>query len=178
MHILIVAQPMGLRRWFKGADTTVLARYLQNKYNRVLADFCGPHEHHLVTIYEGMCECNAFLSGLYHQPLWILPSDAWVLATHAIKFLESHNKAASYALHTLALPRFKTVPKVHMLAHFVHDLYEASYRQQPLLNFLSYSCQLDEDFIGRIAFQSRQVSVRTVHYRTLQRFLVNLAIRW
>ena len=78
----------------------------------------------------------------------------------------------------MVLPRFKTVLKVHMLAHFVHDLYEASYRQQPLLNFLTLSCQLDEDFIGRVAFQSGQVSVRSVHYRTLQRFLVNLAIRW
>ena len=151
---------------------------MQYKYGRILAEEMQEHERYFEAIYNAASGINAFLSGLFRQPLWVEPEAADGLAKHGMKFMESFCFAAHYALNVLQTPRFKIPPKLHMLAHFCHKLYSASQARLPLLNFLSSSCQMDEDFIGKIAFQSRQVSIRTVHRRSIQRYLVNLAIRW
>ena len=167
-----------LRRWFKGNDSRILVRWLDYTYTRVLADFEDDHENYVVAIQRGLKAINKFISGLFRQSLWIEPGDAWVLATHGMKFMDAYNMVANYALKTLQLPRFKVPPKLHMFAHLVHDLYAAHRTIRACMNVVASSCQMDEDYVGRVAFQSRQVSIRSVHERKIQRYLVNLCLRW
>ena len=76
--------------------------------------------------------------------------------------MKAFNHAAAEAVN-LGVSRFKIMPKFHFFAHLVHYMRKACSKGDPSLNVLAYSCQLDEDFIGRISGQSRQVSIRAVH---------------
>lgn len=49
---------------------------------------------------------------------------------------------------------------------------------KPVPNPLTYSCQMDEDLVGRVSAFSRVVSSRTIHERTLSRYQVALAGKW
>ncbi|CAE7230697.1 unnamed protein product [Symbiodinium pilosum] len=160
-----------------GADTTLLAKYLQTLYGCVLAD-CGiEEESFLEVIYDGLVAINKFMSSIYHQPLWVEAVDAGQIADLGMDFMKAFNHAAAESLN-LGVPRFKIMPKFHFFAHLVHYMRKACSKGDPSLNVLAYSCQLDEDFIGRISGQSRQVSIRTVHERSIQRYFLNLGLRW
>ena len=165
------------RRWFKGNDTTIMSKWLEWKVGRLLADCDEAVEGPLQVIFEGLAASNACLSGLYHQPLWIAPADALHIARSGFVFLSSLSRAANHFLEASS-PRYKLNPKCHMFSHVLHRLWHASSLNLVSLNVLAESCQQDEDFVGRISFQSRQVSIRTVHLRTLQRYCLNLGLRW
>ena len=45
-------------------------------------------------------------------------------------------------------------------------------------NILMFSCQMDEAYVGKISAISRTVSLRTVHTRTLTRYLIALVANW
>ena len=117
------------------------------------------------------------MSSIYHQPLWLQPTDAARIAQQGMLFMRAFNCAASRALEK-SVPRFKVMPKFHFFAHIVHSMRRAARMDQVSLNALAYACQLDEDFVGRVSGQSRNVSIRNVHERTLQRYCLNLALRW
>ena len=128
-------------------------------------------------IYAGMLAVNRFMRRVYSLPLWLKPQDAAELASNGLLFLRAHNAAARSSL-AAGRPRFKVMPKYHLFCHLIYYLQRSSERNVDCLNILCFSCQLDEDFIGRVASQSRNVSIRTVHERTIQRYLLNLALRW
>ena len=169
--------PIDSRRWFKGNDTTIMAKWLEWKVRRLLADCDEAVETPLRVIFDGLAGINACLSALYHQPLWIAPSDALGIARSGFVFLSSLTQAANHFLQA-SRPRYKLNPKAHMFSHVMHRLWKTGSQGLTSLNILAESCQQDEDFVGRISFQSRQVSIRTVHARTLQRYCLNLGLRW
>ncbi|CAE6949221.1 unnamed protein product [Symbiodinium sp. CCMP2456] len=166
-----------VRRWFKGNDTTIIAKYLEVKYKQLLADCDSAIEGVLSAIYGGLVAINIFMRKVYAVPLWVSPADASELASQGLLFMRAFNAAAHSALGA-GKPRFKYMPKFHLFAHLIHYLRRSAERRIYSLNIISFSCQLDEDFIGRVAAQSRNVSIRTVHDRTVQRYLLNLALRW
>lgn len=165
------------RRWFKGADTPLLAKFLQYRYSRVLADCDEADEAVFRTIYDGLKHINGFMRAIYEQPLWVEPTDVENIAQMGLGFMRALNQAARHALE-LQRPRFKIQPKFHLFAHLVHSMSLASQSGATSLNILAHSCQMDEDFIGKISSQSRHVSIRTVHCRTIQRYCLNLALKW
>ena len=63
------------RRWFKGADTPLLAKFLEYKYERVLAD-CDEADEPVFRCYPmmGLKDINNFMRSIYSQPLWIQPN--------------------------------------------------------------------------------------------------------
>ena len=95
-----------------------------------------------------------------------------------MKFMDAHDRVAHYAMYTVTKPRFKMPPKIHMFAHVIHDVCCMHRNQTPSLNILVGSCQMDEDLIGKVSCQSRQVSIGTVSQRTIQRHRLNLALKW
>ena len=165
------------RRWFKGADTPLLAKFLQYRYCRALADCDEADEPVFRTIHAGLKHINGFMRAIYEQPLWVEPNDAANIAQMGLGFMRALNLAAQQALD-LQRPRFKIQPKVHLFAHLVHGMFLASQSGATSLNILAHSCQMDEDFIGKISMQSRHVSIRSVHCRTIQRYCLNLALKW
>ncbi|CAE7252654.1 unnamed protein product [Symbiodinium sp. CCMP2456] len=164
-------------RWFKGNDTTILVKFLEWKYKQVLADCDSELESVLTVIYNGLVAINNFMRSVYAQPLWVRPEVCGQMARQGMIFMKSFNSAAARALG-LGQPRFKYMPKFHLMAHIFHSLQKNASEGVLGLNVLAFSCQMDEDFIGRVAGQSRNVSIRTVHDRTVQRYLLNLAMRW
>ena len=128
-------------------------------------------------VFNGLVAINAFMAGVYHRPLWVSPQDAGMLGDLGLTFLRTLNQLAIWSLEK-SLPRFKVNPKLHLFSHVCHAWLLASRRGHETLNVLAFSVQLDEDFVGKIATQSRHVSIRSVHERTIQRYMLNLALRW
>ncbi len=73
---------------------------------------------------------------------------------------------------------FPLYPKLH----WVHEVAHLMRRQARACDFAynpaSYSCSLDEDFIGRLAAITRCVSPRIIARRTLQRYLAHIQLAW
>lgn len=136
------------------------------------------HEHHTMTacIWEASKHANACLRKMYGTGLWMSPAKARTLAGHGLEFLRCFQDLAAgfYELH---LPRFQLVSKLHMWAHVCYDLLRDAERGE-VMNPLSASCQMDEDFVGRVCSISRATHGRTVHSKTLQKYKINLAVRW
>eukprot|EP00439_Symbiodinium_sp_Y106_P055378 s3218_g7.t1 len=163
--------------WFKGNDTTIIVKFLEDKYKQTLADCNSELDEVLTSIYAGLVAINKFMRLVYTQPLWVKPEVSHEMAMQGMTFLRSFNSAAAHAL-AVGRPRFKFMPKFHLMAHVFHSIQWCARKGVLALNILAHSCQMDEDFIGRVAGQSRNVSIRTVHDRTVQRYLLNLALRW
>ena len=164
------------RSWFKGADTSIMTKFLEYKYSRLLADEdCDL----LICIHAALKASNEFLRLLYGQGLWMDVQSAGQAAGHGFDFLQAYNKAAALCWHQ-ALPRFKLQPKLHMLAHVCHQLVEDSRAATcgGVLNPIAYSCQQDEDFVGRISTIVRKQHSRSVNRRVLQKFKLQLAAKW
>ena len=104
------------------------------------------------------------------------PEQATTASECALGFLRTFNRLASKSFE-LGWPRFKMTCKLHMVAHVAHQLREDASRGW-VLNPLSASCQMDEDMIGRVCFIARSCPAKTLHNRVLQKYLVNLAVRW
>ncbi|CAE7617692.1 unnamed protein product, partial [Symbiodinium pilosum] len=86
------------RRWFKGADTTILSKYLEHLYLRILADCSEEEENILTTVYEGLVAINHFMSSVYNQPLIVQPADSGKNAEYGLLFMRAFNGAALDAL--------------------------------------------------------------------------------
>ena len=165
------------RNWFKGNDTTSICRFIEWKFRRILAEYTGPHEDYLTGILTAATAGNEFLRTLYSSPLWMRACDAKHASHNGLEFMKAYKFIGAYALKK-QWPRYNLTPKIHFLAHLVHGLRGEAARGHEVLNILSSSCQLDEDFVGRIASAVRVCSSRTVHMRTLEKYLINVAIRW
>ena len=86
-------------------------------------------------------------------------------------------KAAEYA-YSINLTRFKFQPKFHMIAEVRWQLLEEKRLGATSINPLAYSCQMNEDFVGKIAQMSRMVASRRVHAKTIERYRLTLLRAW
>ena len=143
-----------LRHWFKGSDTTILVKFLEWRYARLLAE--GLEDQSFVEqVWAALSAANGFLTLLYSCSFWLSKDEARKASDFGLSFLKAFSRSAAVCFHP-QLPRFKINPKFHMCAHLVETLAEDarmySHARNPLMN----SCQLDEDFVGRIASIARQ----------------------
>ena len=171
------------RMWFKGADTTAVVKFVEQKYSDLHApmwdDFC-------CSVHDGAESVNKFLSLLYHSGLWLRPTVARNLIRYGMDFQTHYLECSQFAFN-MKKTRFKLPPKFHALTHIVHDLLmqvgevgeENLKRDAPcILSPLSWCCQQDEDFVGRVAALSRTGVLRTAHERTMMLYLMNLSNHW
>ena len=165
------------RQWFKGADTTIMAKFLQWKYERLLAD---TDSEIVEKVHSALKAANDFLRLLFNSNLWMESARAREASAHGFTFLKSYASAATMCFNLL-LPRFKLQPKLHMFAHVAHRLASDARligREGVVLNPLIYAVQLDEDFVGQIASIVRKQHARSVNRRVLQKYKLNLAMKW
>ena len=166
-----------LRGWFKGNDTRVLCSFLEWHLARILADFTGHDEAYIRKMWEAAKHVNSFLRGLYSSGLWIPAAEASSFADAGLAFLDRFQDLAAMA-YARRVPRYQLVPKLHMMAHVIYDLRFQARKSATVINPMAFSCQADEDFIGKICILSRSCHGKTLHDRTLQKYKVNLAARW
>ena len=163
--------------WNKAALTVTILEFLQY--------FCEQHKEVLMEhtdvrlryVFAAVTALNTFMSGLYHQDLWIPSSEAKRLAAQGMRFV----KMFMYLAHLSAMegqPYFALRPKLHLLHECAVWLDIQSARAAFAFNVLAESCSLDEDFVGRLAFVSRTVSPRLVSQRSIERYLVQIQLSW
>ena len=171
--------PQQLRSWFKGADTTTLTKYLEDRYTQILADHPG-HTHHayLVSILSCLKASNKFFGTLYRAPLWLRERDREAVIDACSELLAGFTKLANYSFKKLKLCRWKFHPKFHMLSEIRYALLDNRAQGVRSLNPMAHSCQQDEDFIGKISQMSRTVSSRLVNTKTIQRYKLGLRAAW
>ena len=162
-----------LRSWFKGADTTSVCKYLEERFGRLLQDGAVMNKPYLENIYKSLRAGNQFLSRLYRCHLFLRRPEARHLAEDGRALLNEYLGAAAGA-HSRRLCRFKISPKLHLFCHCVLRLEQQAASQHYILSPLSHACQLDEDLVGKLATISRNVAAKTCHERTLRRYLISL----
>ena len=119
----------------------------------------------------GTCAFNLFISGLYGEGYWVHRDVAIPLAACCEKFSECFGRCSDVC-YQRGLHRFHGVPKSHSLCHFPLRMREEAARSEYVVNCLSESVQMQEDFIGRPSRLSRRVSPKALHLRCVQRYLI------
>ncbi|CAE7632277.1 unnamed protein product [Symbiodinium sp. CCMP2456] len=165
--------------WFKGADTTFVLKFLVFKFETVLASevLQGHDRLYFAAILDCLQASDAFLSLLYKAGLFLEKRRLARVVRHGLAMVSGYSRCAALA-NDRSLARFKLTPKYHMLMHIVHQLQVDKDRGRSPLNPLSYSCQMPEDFINRIATLCRSVSPRFVGERGLDLYKIALAKVW
>ena len=124
-----------------------------------------------------VCSANAFLKTLYNSGLWLSVTESGYVIAEGHKCLKHFQHCAERAFD-LGFTRWKLQPKYHMLGEVLFEMGTLRMAGKPVPNPLTYSCQMDEDLVGRVSAFSRVVSSRTIHERTLSRYQVALAGKW
>ena len=168
------------RSWFKGADTVVVLKFLNWKFQQILASDVNLRmdvRRYLEEIANNLHHTDEFMTGLYNSGLFIPPLRLGRIVRHGLEMLGSFAKCAATA-YKLSLPRFKFNPKFHMLCHLILEMQEALANKESALNPTSFSCQMPEDFINKCATLSRSVDARAVAERTVDLYRVAVAGAW
>lgn len=171
-------RPNYTRNWFKGDDTRTLCSYLEAKFRDIEAANTE-HENieYISCIHKALKYSNQFLGQLYKSGLWLTPRQRTTIIDSVGEVLKNFSKCAGIA-YNLEYTRWKFQPKFHLISEFRYELQCDVEAGRSSINPLVWSCQLDEDFIGKIAVYSRKVSSRTLHLKTCQRYLVSLCASW
>ncbi|CAE7208233.1 unnamed protein product [Symbiodinium sp. CCMP2592] len=160
--------------WFKGADTRAVCSFLQSYFESHVAQLAAP-DPYLQNILAALRSANQFLETLYSSGLWLSRDRCHRAAQAGLAFMKSFLEIA-HSAHRQGKTRFKLTPKLHAFLHMTEALAHA-YETNRVWTWspLADACQMDEDWIGRIAFLTTTVNRRTVHKQTLNKYLVNAA---
>ena len=154
--------------WSKGSTSTVVLRW-----------FISACARHAGLIAEGSLlqtaalaagEIHSFLSKSYKAAVWIWHTDAVEICSHGFRFLELLGQAARSA-YDQGRALFLFQPNLHRLHHLFYLEFDQAQVSDWVMNVAVFSCQTDEDYIGRPARVSRRVAPQRVIQRTLERTL-------
>ena len=166
-----------LRGWYKGADTTSLLIYLEDRFAQEVANMSGDVVGYFRKIYNMIVAANAFMKTLFHCALWLTDLERNALIKSGRIATGLFKECANFAYHE-GLCRWKLQPKYHLYGEVIFELELDKANERDSISPLAWSTQMDEDFVGHIATASRHVSIRTLHEKTLGRFRISLAQHW
>lgn len=156
-----------------------LLRFLEHRIGSAIGTL--DHDDDGISLFENMAStisaCNAFLKCLYSTALWLTPDERDVLLQAGHATVKGFHQCATFS-YDRGETRWKFQPKIHMFGEVLHALESQRKKKQPSISPLTWSTQVDEDFVGRISNLSSMVSVRTVHDRTIGRYQIALASKW
>ena len=153
--------------WHKGSLSTTLMEYVEYR----LSHESFPHQP-LLGLAAEACEAVQSLSRtLFRSGVWLTPEDCKRCAELGFRFLRRYNSMVELS-HSTNRCLFVLQPKMHVLHHFMVDMWSCHLQNIPGVNPLARSCQPSEDFIGRPSRLSRRVtSQRPVLHRIMDRYL-------
>ena len=125
----------------------------------------------------GTKRLNQFMRGIYSNDVMLPKRVGLELSLALLDFVKSYLYQAS-ASNRLGSSHLGLFPKLHALHELAFALQYQSSTSDYCINPAAHSCSLDEDFIGRCASVSRQVSPRIIAQRTLQRYLAHIQVAW
>lgn len=150
----------------KGSDTVLLLKWL--RFFGKLQLLSQPHSQILPLIVEG-CEQGLKFQAIHRHGIFLLRGCKVEIQRSCKRFVHVYAELANIALsqnRTL----YSLVPKAHAMAHIYHDL-EIALRDYTV-NPAFWDCSMSEDFVGRVARQSRRVSYRHTVENTLLAYKV------
>ena len=170
---LVGSSPDG--KWTKGALTTTMALWLENFcQRRGLENSSDPR---VSLAASGTRALNSMMRSFYEQDLWLDRGSKNIILNAGNHFLQASSQLAVLNFR-LRKNFFPITPKHHMMYHVLKTIQWqgdiCAYAWNPLSEF----CAMDEDFIGRIAKISRNVSPRTTCLCVVQRYLLYCRSMW
>ena len=123
---------------------------------------------------------NACLRTLFSRGVFLSNSDAGFAGEMGMKFLRRFASLA-HKCRVLGRMLFPLQPKGHTFHHIVLELVLAASRdnRSHIVNPLAWSCQADEDFVGRPSRVSRRVRPGKIQVRrVIQRYLKGAYCHW
>lgn len=114
---------------------------------------------------------NLAMSFMYVTGFWIPREQGLHLANLLLTFLQGYTKLAKLCLQS-GKHRFGLMPKLHYLHHASNRLRVEAHRSPWVINPMSESVQIQEDYIGRPSRISRRVDIRQLHMRVVERSLI------
>lgn len=154
--------------WHKGALTTSFLQFMVDFIPSLPADRAGA----LRECLEATKALNTVFSTMFRAEAFLSADEAKVIADAGFAFLACYAKQAQ-AQFGLGRPHaFPLYPKLHAFHEVLINVEDMARRHGFCLNPICFSCQMDEDAIGRTARLSRVVSSRKTMFRTIGRWLV------
>ena len=157
----------------KGSDSMILIRWLAVATHGFLTSH-PEHTEILRMIYGAARAARDWMSSLYSHGLWLTRGCAYAIYREGRRFLLQYNALAYESLHGCGFQGFAMKPKVHMLAHTLVDFRSWLDRRDVELipSPLMWSCESNEDNIGRVSRVSRRMHQASVCTRTLEAYLI------
>ena len=128
-------------------------------------------------IHAAISAANAFMRCMYRAGLWLSHQERDFLLKAGTRCVNAFLRCALRAFNA-STTRWKFMPKFHLFGEMLFSMEKQKRLGLPSPNLLMFSCQMDEDYVGRISSISRTVSLRAVHSRTLTRYLIALVANW
>lgn len=163
--------------WNKAALTVTLLEFLLYYCEENKEVLLSKNDQRFQYTLYALRALNRFVSGLYHEDLWIEASKGTELANAGTRFFRCYTYLA-FLSGKAGQPMFSLKPKLHMILEAAIMMERQSSRSKYIFNILSESCSMDEDFVGRLAFVARNVSPRLVSQRSIERYLVQAYLAW
>ena len=160
--------------WHKGAVTTNLLKWLPDLISR----FPDDRKKRLQTCKRACIAMNLFFSTLYRADAFLSQIEANLVADCGFFFLRTYAAMARDLYSEGQQAVFPLYPKCHAFHEIVWEAWTDARRTGFSMNPLVYSCQIDEDMVGKTSRVSRRVSARKVIQRTLERYLVGAKTSW
>ncbi len=153
-------------QWHKGSLSTSLMAFVEERFQGESFD------DELLKLAAEACDAIQRCSRtLYRSPVWLDPAVSGMCAEMGFKFLRRYSQMATLA-KSKGRCLFVFQPKIHVLHHFLVDMWGSHQQGVFALSPLSTSCQPSEDFIGRPSRLARRVTARSpVLHRIMSRYL-------
>ena len=88
-----------LRGWYKGADTTSLLIYLEDRFAQEVANMSGDVVGYFRKIYNMIVAANAFMKTLFHCALWLTDLEGNALIKSGRIATGLFKECANFAYH-------------------------------------------------------------------------------
>ena len=158
----------------KGSDTVVLLKWLDFLTGLHLGDpsWSDGDRQTLQWIQDGCRAGLRFSQGIHGHGIWLKQNCVSYLRRAVQEFGNNYARLAQMSL-TRGWSLFGMTPKIHALMHFRSDFDDSIRSGRPFtLNPAVYDNSMSEDFIGRIARQSRRISFRNVERTILKSYQI------
>ena len=155
----------------KGSDTTLLTHWLLFFLRVQIGPVDDSHKRLCSALEQTLQSAIIVWQILHTHRVWLNRPCAQRLEHHLLRALRGF-KVAAAECHGLGLAGFGLKPKLHALHHVVKDV-ESQLNSGALriLNPLVFSCEGNEDMVGRISRLARRVSARCVNKRVFDRLM-------
>ena len=172
---------------FKGSDCMLMIRWfakLLSKGRFVEGKDCRQevsliaeplqawHRPFLLHLHTGSVASLEFFQILHTGGTWLSKQKAHTLALRCYQFTSSYSGLARLC-HGQALRRFMMEPSLHYFHHYAVDIIRRVHANDAwILSPNQDNCEMDEDFVGRVARLSRAVHALSTTKRTIERYLL------